>query len=79
MTWVSAKFDKTIRAKKHYQWRFGDRDLELDWNSMISLFDNHPMNKIGGNVDKMNYTLLRFDERPSAPKQLLNMVEQNLY
>ena len=76
MTWVSAKFDKTIREKGHYQWRFGDRDLELDWNSMINLFDNHPMNKIGGNVDKMNYTLLQFEKRPSIPKQLEDMVKQ---
>ena len=76
MTWVSAKFDKTIREKGHYQWRFGDRDLELDWDIMVKLFDTHPMDKIGGNVDKMNYTLQRFGERPSAPKQLLNMVEQ---
>jgi hypothetical protein len=43
---------------------------------MIDLFDNHPMDKIGGNVNKMNYTLLSFERRPSAPKQLLNMVEQ---
>ena len=76
MTWVSAKFDKTIRAKQHYQWRFGDRELELDWNSMINLFDNHPMDKIGGNVDKMNYTLLQFEKRPSIPKQLEDMVKQ---
>lgn len=76
MTWVSAKFDKTIRAKGHYQWRFGDRELELDWNSMINLFDNHPMDKIGGNVDKMNYTLLQFEKRPSIPKQLEDMVKQ---
>ena len=76
MTWESAKFDQTIREKGHYQWRFGDRNLDLDWNQMINLFDNHPMEKIGGNVDKMNYNLLQFEKRPSAPKQLLNMVEQ---
>lgn len=76
MTWISKRFDKTIREKGHYQWRFGDRNLELDWNLMVNLFDNHPMNKVGGNVTKMNYTLLQFERRPSAPKQLLNMVEQ---
>ena len=76
MTWISKRFDKTIREKGHCQWRFGDRNLELDWNLMVNLFDNHPMNKVGGNVKKMNYTLLAFERRPSAPKQLLNMVEQ---
>ena len=76
MTWISAKFDKTIREKGHYQWRFGDRNLDLDWNSMINLFDNHPMDKIGGNVNKMNYTLLKFERRPSLPKQLKDMVKQ---
>ena len=60
MTWESAKFDQTIREKGHYQWKFGDRNLDLDWNQMINLFDNHPMEKIGGNVDKMNYNLLQF-------------------
>ena len=76
MTWTSKKFDATIRKKDNYQWRFGDRDLELDWNSMIKLFDTHPMAKVGGNVNKLNYTLLQLEQRASTPKQLLNMVEQ---
>jgi len=74
MTWKSARFDKAIFAKEHYgPWKFGDRNLELDWNRFIKLYDSHPPNLIQGNAKKSNYTLHKFNERPSAPKQIHDM------
>jgi|DEB0MinimDraft_10_1074344.scaffolds.fasta_scaffold06059_5 hypothetical protein len=74
MTWNSAKFDQAIFAKEHYgPWKFGDRDLELDWDLFIKLYDSHPRNLVRGNARKSNYTLHKLNERPSAPKQIHNM------
>jgi len=76
MTWKSDKFDQAIRNKQHYQWRFGDRTLDLNWDSMVHLIDTHPPRKTMGNVEKNNFQLQNFHQRPSAPKLLRNMIAQ---
>lgn len=76
MTWKSAKFDQTIRDGQYYQWRFGQRELNFNWERCLRLLDTHMKNKIGGNVRKNNFTLLDAHKRGSLPKQLKEMVAQ---
>ena len=60
MTWKSDKFDQAIRNKQHYQWRFGDRTLDLNWDSMVHLIDTHPPRKTMGNVKKTTFNFKTF-------------------
>lgn len=76
MTWKSAKFDQAIRDGQYYQWRFGQRELNFDWERCLRLLDTHMKNRIGGNVRKNNFQLLDTHKRGSIPKQLKEMVAQ---